>query len=166
MSIVPWLIAIPVTAIVMGGWRRLIPLIFRKRTRDLSARMLNLTNSARLEVYSAVLADRGSDLEAHRSMAAAITNYLFGETARPEHISRLYMPAIEHEAMTWLDTNPDYCELIVESLKIQMLAKDGLGESGDHFNTLLQTPVFLKYGDKFQTMPDPKSYLISPNPQP
>jgi hypothetical protein len=45
--------------------------------------------------------------------------------------------------MLWLDANREWRELVVQSLKVQMIAASGMGENDpDDLNKLISVPVF------------------------
>lgn len=151
MSLVPWLLAIPLTIFAMGGWRKLVPLIFGKRKHILGARMLGLANQAQFLVWFAICGAGGTTSDARCQRAAVIANALFSTIAAND-------PAIEQEAMAWLEANPRYRELVVQSLRVHIMAKECLGDPEDHFASLFQKPIFLRFAPEYPAVPSPQSY--------
>lgn len=158
MSFIYLITAIALAMLISGGWRRLIPLVFGRRRRALGARMIYLINEAKFLVWLAVRGYGEPASEVQDARAAAITNFLFGESPLTDHESQFDMQNIDHEAMAWLAVNPNYCELVIQSLKIEGIAKECLGESGDQFNRIVGSPVFIRFGNKYSTLPDPQTY--------
>lgn len=161
MSVMPWLLAFPLTAIVMGGWRRLIPVIFKKRSRELFSRMQRLVALARLMVFHAVLetyGSNGTDDAAHRH-AEEIVRYFFNDPEETHGGKNLFGAATKIEAMLWLDANSGWRELVLQTLKMQMIARGGMGEDEpDDLNNLISSPVFQAYEKDYPMKVDPESY--------
>jgi hypothetical protein len=161
MSLIPWLIAIPITALLMGGWRRIFRVIFKDRSSELSTGMLQLTVVARFMVWHAVVATYGvaevnDQTDEH---AGDIVKYLFNDSEGDEDKADRFRAATDVEAMLWLDANQDWQELVVQTLKVQMISASDRGDIyPDDLDNLIKAPVFEKYGRDYAMKVDPRSY--------
>ena len=160
MSVIPWLIAIPLTAFVMGSWRRYIPLIFKKRSRKLFDRMLCLASASRFMIWHAVLESReeteSRDLANKR--AGDIVRWILNDPETYIDMKNPQWPYTRNEAMAWLNANPDWRELVLQTMKVEFIAKNEENTSDQDFNRLIASPVFQVYGHDYPIKTDPQAY--------
>lgn len=160
MSVIPWLIAIPLTAFVMGGWRRYIPLIFKKRSRKLFNRMLCLASASRFMIWHAVLESRreteGQDVADKR--AGDIVRWMLNDPETYADMKNPLWPHTRNEAMAWLDANLDWRELVLQTMKIEYIAKNEGGASDKDLSKLIMSPVFQAYGRNYPMKIDHQIY--------
>ncbi|MHB8742051.1 MAG: hypothetical protein ACYC9L_02915 [Sulfuricaulis sp.] len=169
MYIVPWLLAIPVMTILIRGWlrdhrRRLCEwaLANVRQARSLCYRVMTKEideqKSDQGEVF--VMPDLGimfgSDAPPDRAMS--MVNYLFGKEPSEKEAAQFGAAAIKQAAVAWLDGHHSFVELIVQSLRVQMIATHGLGASVD-INDLFSSPIFSKYGENYPENLDPHAYV-------
>lgn len=168
MDIAFWLLAIPLTALLIRQW-------LQNRSRTLCERVLANVRRAKRVCYLAmckeideqnhdqgevfVIPDLekmfGSDPPPDREMS--MVNYLFGKEPSEKEAAQFGATAIKDAAVDWLDGHQSFVELVIQSLKVQMIATKGLGESVDS-NNLLSSPIFLKYHESYPEEADLHAY--------
>ena len=160
MSVIPWLIAIPLTAFVMGGWRRYIPLIFKKRSRKLFNRMLCLASASRFMIWHEVLESRGAteDQGVADKRAGDIVRWMFNDPETYVDMKNPLWPHTGNEAMAWLEANPDWRELVLQTMKIEYIAKNEGNASDKDLSRLIMSPVFQEYGRNYPMKIDHQIY--------
>jgi hypothetical protein len=168
MDIVFWLLAIPLTALLIRQW-------LQNRSRTLCEWVLANVRRAKTACYRVmwkeideqkhdqgevfVMPDLekmfGSDPAPDREMS--MVNYLFGKEPSEKEAAQFGAAAIKQAAVDWLDGHQSFVELVIQSLKVQMIATKGLRESVDS-NDLLSSPIFLKYQEYCPENADPHAY--------
>ncbi|MBU6416996.1 MAG: hypothetical protein KJS83_07490 [Xanthomonadaceae bacterium] len=131
--------------------------LFQKRKRQLMARMIGLASTGRLIVACAIQNDF-KEIELSKTVAAqkaaAISNWLFLGTLSEEHVRSISPEEIKAVSDTWLELNPDFQELAVQTARVEATAKFGLDEG----TPIEPAPVLTLYGAAYPDAPDPNSY--------
>ncbi len=135
----------------MFGW-------FKKR---LLSKMNTLAYMARVVTALAALEhvrvkstglNRDADKEAMK--AAAMTNYLFGETPAEMHRQQLDLQAEHEAAIAWLQQDPTLQELVVQSLRVMTTANYGSGKGA----SLVGEDILALLGPAYPQAPEPETY--------
>lgn len=135
----------------MFGW-------FKRR---LAARMDAQANIAQLAMAMALLshfrvqqAPNDAEKSARAAKASAVANHFFGKESDLAHTRGFDLPSLYEEGNAWLQKNPLFKELVVQSLRVLNtveFARTGkapvIGES-----------LLVQFGPEFPLSPNPETY--------
>lgn len=148
-----------------------------RATKRLMTRMRTLADAAQATAYCALFdyfhsekSDSDAEENIRAAKAAAIANYFFGKMSDPVHTKSFGLSGLYKEGISWLQANPRFQELVVQSLRVRNTVEFArTGKAPQIGMSLLES-----FGSAFPAAPDPESYsalvhnainLLSPSSQ-
>ncbi len=135
----------------MFGWFKK-RLLSKMNTFVYMARMV--TALAALEHVGIKSAGLNRDADKEAMKAAAMTNYLFSETPAAMHKQQLDLHAEHEAAIAWLQEDPTFRELVVQSLRVMTTANYGSGKGA----SVVGEEILALLGAEYPQAPEPATY--------
>ena len=143
----------------LASFFRLLPAIFKARSRQSSAKLIQQADLARFLVRHALMETYQTWGESADKHASEIAGYLFNDPIEESTKKSLFWSATKIEAMLWLDAKPAWRELVLQTLKVDVITERRVGRDAPaNINGLVESPVFQKYQNDYPKSVDPQSY--------